>query len=132
MLRKICNYLVIIALSLIVTGNSVLANSTVERSKNEVKKVVVVDSKDFSYYRGFVSGSGKHSYTVKVETGQEVQIKIHSANGVALKIQTPDGKVKNNSTEKFFEVRLKSEGEYVIELESFSASLYSIEISPNS
>jgi len=129
MLRKICNYLVIIALSLIVTGNSVLANSTVVKSRNEVKKVVVDDSKDFNFYKGVVPGSGKHSYTVKVEAGQEVQIKIHSANGVALKIQTPDGQVKNNSAEKFFEVRLKNEGEYVVELESLFTSQYSIEIS---
>jgi len=129
MLRKICNYLVIIALALIVTGNSVSANSSVLTNKNEVRKVVVDDNKDFNYYKGFVSSTGKHSYTIKVDAGQEVQIKIRSANGVALKIQTPDGQIKNNSAEKFFEVRLKSEGEYVVELESFFASLYSMEIS---
>lgn len=128
MLRKICNYLAVIALSLAVTGNAALANSSVTKNKNGYKAVKVENDKDFHAYREFLRSGGKHSYTVKVETGKEVVIKIKASNNVSLKIQTPDGQIKDNSAEKFFEIKLGTEGEYVVELESLFVSQYSMEV----
>lgn len=128
MLRKICNYLAVIALSLVVAGNSVLAHSTVVKGKNDVKSFKVEENKDFHLYREFLRGGGTHSYTIKVNAGEEVKIKIHASNGVSLKIQTPNGQTKNNSAEKYFEVKLNAEGEYVVELESLFVSQYTMEV----
>lgn len=126
MLRKICNYLAVIALCLAVGGTSVLAKVN---TKTEYKKIFVDDSKDYSFYNEFIRGDGKHSYTVKVKAGEEVKIKINSSKGVALKIQSPDGQVTENAAERYFEVKLGAEGEYVVEIESLYLSRYSMEIS---
>ena len=127
MLRKISNYLAVIALCLSVGGTSVLAYST--KGKTEYKKVFVNDSKDFNFYNEFIRGGGKHSYTVKVEAGKEVKIKIHSSKNIALNIQSPDGQTRTNSAERYFEVKLSAEGEYTVELESLFLSQYSMEVS---
>jgi hypothetical protein len=131
MLRKICNYLAVIALSLLVGGNAVFANSSTVKGKTENKKIFVDDNKDFSFYNEFIRGNGKHSYTVKVGAGEEVKIKLHSSKSVALKIQSPDGQTQNNAAQRHFEVKLGSEGVYVIEFESLYLSQYSLEISNN-
>lgn len=128
MLRKICNYLAVIALSLAVTGNAALANSSVTNNKNGYKAVKVENDKAFHAYREFLRSGGKHSYTVKVEAGKDVLIKIKASNNVSLKIQTPDGQIKDNSAEKFFEIKLNTEGEYVVEIESLFVSQYSMEV----
>ena len=127
MLRKISNYLAVIALCLSVGGTSALADST--KGKTEYKKVFVNDSKDFNFYNEFIRGGGKHSYTVKVEAGKEVKIKIHSSKNIALNIQSPSGQTRTNSAERYFEVKLNAEGEYTIELEAIYLSQYSMEVS---
>ena len=126
MLRKICNYLAVIALCLSVGGTSVLAKVN---TKTENKKIFVDDNKDFSFYNEFIRGDGKHAYTVKVKAGEEVKIKINSSKGVTLKIQSPNGQITENATQRFFEVKLGSEGEYTVEIESLYLSRYSMEIS---
>lgn len=128
MLRKICNYLAVIALTVGVAGSSVLANPSVGKNKG-YKSVTVENDKDFHLYREYLrSNGGKHSYTVKVEAGREVKIKINASNSVSLKIQAPDGQFNSKQTEKFFEIKLSNAGEYVIELESLFVSQYSMEV----
>ncbi len=129
MLRKICNYLAVIALSIAVSGSSVLANPSVGKNKGGYKTVTVENDKDFHLYREFLRSNGaKHSYTVKVEAGNEVKIKINASNNVSLKIQAPDGQFSSSAAEKFFEIKLSNAGEYVIELESLFVSQYSMEV----
>lgn len=129
MLRKICNYLAVIALSVAVTGSSVLANPSVGKNKGGYKTVTVENDKDFHLYKEFLASGGKHAYTVKVEAGKELKIKVKSSNNVSLKIQAPDGQFNSPDAEKFFEINLATEGEYVIELESLFVSQYSMEVS---
>jgi hypothetical protein len=126
MLRKICNYLAVIALCLAVGGTSVLAKVN---TKTEYKKIFVDDQKDFSFYNELIRADGKHAYQIKVEAGKEAKIKIRSLNGVALKIQSPDGQITENTAERYFEVNLSAEGEYLVEIESLYLSRYSMEIS---
>jgi hypothetical protein len=129
MLRKICNYLAVIALSISVAGSTVLANPSVGKNKGGYKTVTVENDKDFHLYKEYLrSGGGKHSYTVKVEAGKEVKIKINASNNISLKIQAPDGHFSSKQAEKFFEIKLLNAGEYVIELESIFLSQYSMEV----
>jgi hypothetical protein len=128
MLRKICNYLAIIALSLIVTGNSVIAHPTVSKGKRDVKQITVDDDKDFNFYNEFLSGGSKHSYTIKVEAGKEVKLKVRASKSVALNIQAPSGQTTKNAAEKYFEVRLSAPGEYTVELEALAIAQYSLEV----
>lgn len=128
MFRKICNYLAVFALSLMVTGNIALANPTASNAKKEVKTVAVDSSKDFNYYVEFIKSGGRHSYNVKVEPGKEVKVRIRSSKGISLNIQKHNGETQNYQNEKVFDVRLRAEGEYVLELESLFISQYSIEI----
>ena len=127
MLRKVCNYLAVMALCLAVGGTSALADST--KGKTEYKKFSVNDTKDFNFYNEFIRSGGKHSYTVKVEAGKEVKIKIRSSQNIALNIQSPDGQTRTNSAERHFEIKLATKGEYTVELESLYLSQYSMEIS---
>lgn len=128
MLRKICNYLAVIALSVAVTGSTVLANPSVGKNKGASKTVTVENDKDFHLYKEFIASGGKHAYTVKVEAGKQVNIKVKASNNVLLKIQAPDGYFNSPDAEKFFEIKLANAGEYVIELESLYVSQYSIEV----
>lgn len=129
MLRKICNYLAVIALSIAVAGSSVLANPSVGKNKGGYKTVTVENDKDFHLYKEFLRSGGKHAYTVKVEAGKEVKIKVKASNNVSLNIQAPDGQFNSRNAEKFFEIKLSNAGEYVIELESLYVSQYSMEVS---
>lgn len=128
MLRKICNYLAVVALTVAVSGSSVLANPSVGKNKGGVKTVRVENDKDFHLYKEFLRSGGKHAYTVKVEAGKEVKIKVRASNNVSLKIQAPDGQFSSQEAEKFFEIKLTNAGEYVIELESIYVSQYSVEV----
>lgn len=129
MLRKFCNYLAVIALSVAVTGSTVLANPSVGKNKGGYKTVTVENDKDFHLYREYLrSNGGKHSYTVRVEAGKEVKIKINASNKVSLKIQAPDGQFNSPEAEKFYEIKLSNAGEYVIELESLFVSQYAMEV----
>lgn len=127
MFRKICNYLAVIALSMVVAGNSA-ANSNVPTVKSKVKSFSTDVSKNQNFYSEHIAGGGRHSYSVKVEAGKQVKIKIHAENNVMLKITSPDGSVKTASADKFFEVALKAEGSYVVEIESAYNSLYTLEM----
>ncbi len=129
MLRKICNYLAVIALSISVAGGSVLANPSVGKNKGGYKTVTVENDKDFHLYKEFLRSGGKHAYTIKVEAGKAVTIKVKASNNVSLKIQAPDGQFNSDEAEKFFEIKLANAGEYVVELESLFVSQYSMEIS---
>lgn len=128
MLRKLCNYLAIIALSLFVGANSVLAGSNAVKDKTEYKKIFVDDDKDFSFYNELIRADGRHTYQIKVEAGKEVRIKIRSLDGIALKIQSPGGQITENEAERFFDVKLTAEGTYTVELASLYLSQYSMEV----
>lgn len=127
MFRKICNYFAVISLSLIV-GGSALANPKTLSNPAETKEVVVDVDKGSSFYNEFLVSGGKHAYTVKVEAGKQVKIRIHSSRAASLKIQTPNGETKSYSQDKYFDINLLSEGEYVVELSSLFISQYSVEV----
>lgn len=129
MLRKICNYLAVAALSIAVSGSTVLANpSSVGKNKDGYKTVTVENDKDFHQYTEFLSGNGKHAYTIKVESGKQVKIKIKASTSVSVKIQAPDGQFNSDEAEKSFEIKLSNAGEYVVELESLFVSQYTMEV----
>ena len=131
MLRKFYNYLAVLALCAIVSGGSVFANSNVSKnSKNKkgVKSVKVADDKDFQLYSELLHAGAKHSYTIKVSEGEQVKVKIHSANGVAVNIQTPAGQTETNQAEKYFELKLTAAGEYTIDVQAPSYAQYTMEV----
>lgn len=128
MLRKFSNYLAVIALSLMVTGNTVLADSASLKKDAKVKTIAVDGSKEFHYYTEFLQSGGKHTYNIKVEAGKEVKVVLRSPKGVSMNIRKHNGEVKNYSAEKYFEVRLRTPGEYVLEVESLSISQYAMEV----
>jgi len=130
MLRKICNYLAVVALSLVVSGNAVLAGSTVGKDSKTVKSVKVVEEKDTHFYQAFLRTREKHSYTIKVKAGQKLKVKIHATESVALQIRTPGGQTQNSEAAKYFELKLDNEGEYVVEMQSPFFSQYMLEIYP--
>lgn len=126
MFRKICNYMAVLSLSLAVTG-SALANPTTD-PKSPAKEVVVDVVKGGVFFTEIMTAGAKHAYTVKVEPGKQVRIKVRSDNKAALKVQIPGGESKTYGTDKFFDVKLLAEGEYVIEVSSLFISQYSIDI----
>jgi hypothetical protein len=127
MLRKVCNYLAVLALSLVVTGNAVVANAAVVK-RNGAKTVKVENDKNFHFYQEFLRGGGAHSYSIKVKAGEEVKVSIKATRGVSLKIQAPSGQTTTTKSEKQFEVKLSAEGEYTINLESGNVSQYTLEV----
>ena len=126
MFRKISNYFAVFSLSLVVFGSSVLANPVVSTEKNE--EVRVDENKDFNFYNAIILSGTKRSYTVKVEAGKEVRVRFNGSRPVALSVKTPDGETKAYSQDKFFDVKLKGVGEYVLELDSTFISQYSLEV----
>ena len=125
MFRKISNYFAVFSLSLMILGNSVLANPTTPSTASKTKAVVVNTDKGSSFYNDFLTSGGKHTYTVKVD--KQAKIKIHSSKGLTLKVQTPNGETQTYQ-DKYFDVNLLGEGEYTIEVSSIFISQYSLEV----
>jgi hypothetical protein len=125
MFRKISNYLAVLSLSVLV-GGSALAGPVGPTEKNE--EVRVDETRNFNFYNEVIVSGGKHSYTVRVEAGKGVKVRFKGDKAATLKIKTPNGEVKSYSQDKFFELRLRGEGEYVIELESLFINQYSLEV----
>ena len=125
MFRTICNYLAVLSLSLIV-GGSALANPL--PTNTETMAIVVDETKNFSSYNVFLLTGRKSSYTVKVEAGKEVRLRYSGTSATTLKIQTPDGQIKSFPQDKYFDIILRAEGEYVVELESLFISQYSLKV----
>lgn len=116
----------VLSLSLAVTG-SALANPTTN-PKRPTKEVVVDVVKRSVSYTEIIPAGVKHAYTIKVEPGKQVRVKVRSGNDAELKIRTPTGESKTYGQDKVFDVKLLAEGEYVIEISSLFISQYSINI----
>lgn len=126
MFSKIRNYLAVLSLSLMVGGSALATTPVISTEKNE--EIRVDETKSVNLYNAFILGGTKHSYTVKVDANKPVRVKFKGAQPTKLKVTTPSGEIKTFSQDKFFEIRLNSAGEYVIELESLSISQYSLEV----
>lgn len=128
MFNKIGKYLAVLSLSLIVTGNSVLANPTTLPEKDKVETIRVDENKPVDFYTKILAGGDRHAYNIKVEAGKVVKLKVRANSGVGIKVQTPTGEIASYSQDKYFEVTIRTEGEYTVELESNVVSQYSLQV----
>jgi hypothetical protein len=124
MLKNICNYSAIMLLSLVVMAGAVSANP---HKYGPLK----VEDKAFNYFNKFLTSKTPQAYSLTVKEGQETDVKIHSNEGVSVKLYLPDGEVREYKNEKFLKLEFHAAGEYVIELNSSVISQYTLKVSSN-
>ena len=122
MLKNICNYSALLLLTLVVLAGAVSANP---HKYGPVK----VEGKASGFYNKFLTVKNPQSYSVSVKEGQETNVKIHSNEGVSVKLYLPNGEVREYKDEKYFNLEFHAAGDYVIELNSSSLSKYTLKAS---
>jgi hypothetical protein len=125
MLKNICNYSAIILLSLVVLAGTAVAG------KNPHKAEPVKVNGQNKFYNKIMTKESPQSYSVTVKEGQETAVKIHSKEGVSVRIHLPNGEIKEYSSEKYFNLEFHAAGEYVIELNSNIGAQYTLKVSAN-
>lgn len=127
MFRTIRNYLTIISLGLVFSTTTMFAAPiAIEGAKT--KTIKVDSSKDYSFYNEVLANGGKDTYTFNVGIDKTTKVVIRSEKAISLKVQAPDGSFQSYAPEKYFSLELRSEGEYTLDLESISVSLYTLEV----
>lgn len=127
MFRTIRNYLPFISLALVISTTSLFAVPIAFNSA--IAKTINVDStKDHSFYNEVLANGGKDTYTLNVGINKETRVVIRSEKAISLKVQAPDGSFQSFAPEKYFSLDLKADGEYSIDLEAISVSLYTLEV----
>ena len=127
MFRTIRNYLTVISLGLVFSTTSLLAAPIVFEGA-KTKTINVDSSKDHSFYNEVLANGGKDTYTLNVGVNKTTRVVIRSEKAISLKIQAPDGSFQSYAPEKYFSLDLKADGEYTLDLESISVSLYTLEV----
>lgn len=127
MFRTIRNYLTIISLVLVISTTSLLA-APIAFEGVKTKTINVDTSKDHSFYNEVLANGGKDTYTLNVGVNKETRVIVRSEKPISLKIQSPDGTFQSYAPEKYFSLELKADGDYTIDLESISVSLYTLEV----
>ncbi|SRR5215204_1999568 len=127
MLKNICTYSALILLSLVVLASAVSANSP--KTDSHRFGPAKIDRKSSGFYNKFLTIGTPQSYSVTVKEGEETTVKIHSDEGVSVKLYLPNGEVKEYREEKNFSLEFRAAGEYVIELQSSNFSKYTLNAS---
>ena len=127
MFRTITDCLPVISLSLVISTTSLLAAPvTLEGAKTRTIHVDAAD--DHSFYNEVLANGGKDTYTLSVGTNKETRVVIRSEKAISLKVRAPDGSFRSYAPEKYFSLDLKADGEYTLDLEAITVSLYTLEV----
>jgi predicted membrane-bound dolichyl-phosphate-mannose-protein mannosyltransferase len=88
-----------------------------------------IEENSSSFYSKFLTKQNPQSYGITVEESKKITVKIHSNEGVSVKIYLPDGGIKEYRSEKYFNFEFHAAGEYIIQLKSSEFSKYTLQVS---
>ena len=126
MLKNICNHSAILLLSIAVLAGPVAANNP-----HKSEPVKVDGEKSSNFYNKLLTRENPQSYSVTVQEGQEKSVRIHSKEGVSVRLRLPNGDVKEYASEKYFNLEFHAAGEYVVELNTEVFSQYTLKVAAN-